>query len=386
MYPRLSDMIFDLTGLYLPLPIQTFGFFMALAFLMGAFVVYREFLRLEKTGVLHGIKETHTIGHAPSPFSVLTNAVLGFVLGYKGVHMLLNWTTFVDNPQTFLVSGDGSIIGAILGAIVMGGYYYWEQKKAQLPKPQQVETLVYPHDRVGDIIIIAAIAGILGSKLFTWIEDWDAFLADPVGALLSFSGLTFYGGMICASLALAYYARIKQIPLLRLMDVGALALIIAHAIGRLGCHFSGDGDWGIPNLAAKPFEWLPDWLWAYQYPNNVINSGVLIPGCEGRHCHILPEGVYPTSVYEFFLMSGIFILLVLIRKRLKVAGLMFVLYLIIIGLERFLIEFIRVNPDYHWFGIPLSQAQLISVGFVISGLIIGAILIVRHNRKTASLR
>ena len=52
-------------------------------------------------------------------------------------------------------------------------------------------------------------------------------------------------------------------------------MMLAYGVGRLGCHFSGDGDWGDPNRFEKPLSILPDWLWAYRYPNNVINEGTL---------------------------------------------------------------------------------------------------------------
>ncbi len=368
MYPTLSDLIYGVTGWFIPLPIQTYGFFLALGFVAGAIILYKEFDRMERAGLLLGVKEKQIIGKPASAFEILGNAFIGFIIGYKGVAMVLNWRTFTDNPQEFILSGDGSWIGAIVFAVLFGFLHYYAKQKERLPSPQEIEVTVYPRERVGELIMIAAITGILGSKLFTWFEDWDAFLADPVGALLSFSGLTFYGGLICAAISLIYYSYKKQIPIARITDAAAPALIIGYGMGRLGCHFSGDGDWGIVNTLAKPFTWLPDWMWAYTYPNNVINEGIDIVGCVGKHCKVLPEAVYPTSVYEFIMSVTIFLILMAFRKRIKAPFGLFALYLLLNGIERFSIESIRVNQRYDVLGMQLSQAQIIAIGLVVLGI------------------
>lgn len=370
MYPTLSDLIYDLTGVYIANPIKTFGFFMALAFLLGAFILYRLFLEMEREGKLKSIKEKVLTGTPPNIVEVLGNALLGFVVGYKGGAMIGNWKEFSDNTQAFLTSADGSLIGGLAMAALLGGLHYYERKKQQLPTPLEVEQTVYPHERVGDIIMIAAVTGILGAKIFTWIEDIPGFLRDPIGALLSFSGLTFYGGLIVAAFCVIYYGHRKKIPAGHLADAAAPVLMIGYGIGRLGCHFSGDGDWGIVNTLSKPFAALPDWLWAYTYPNNVNNDGIPIPGCVGQYCHVLPQGVYPTSVYEFLMASVIFIILLLLRKKMPVGGMLFGLYLLLNGIERFSIEFVRHNDLYNVLGAKLSQAQIIAIGLMITGTLL----------------
>ena len=82
-------------------------------------------------------------------------------------------------------------------------------------------------------------------------------------------------------------------------DVAAPGLMLSYGIGRIGCHLSGDGDWGIENVLSKP-NWFifPDWMWAYTYPHNVIGEGVHIEGCVGKHCSELIPPVFPTPFYE----------------------------------------------------------------------------------------
>jgi phosphatidylglycerol:prolipoprotein diacylglycerol transferase len=164
-----------------------------------------------------------------------------------------------------------------------------------------------------------------------------------------------------------------------MLDVGGPGLMLAYSIGRMGCHLSGDGDWGIPNLAQKP-SWLPDWLWSSTYPHNVINEGVPIKDCIGRFCSELPLPVYPTALYESIICLALFAFLWSIRKRIHAPGLLFSIYLILNGLERFTIELIRVNSKYHVAGISFTQAELISSLLILLG-ISGAIWSIKNAKK-----
>ncbi|MBK6612124.1 MAG: prolipoprotein diacylglyceryl transferase [Sphingobacteriales bacterium] len=404
MYPQISDLLSDLLGINICLPIQTFGFFMALGFFAGFLWLRYEFKRLEAAGNLTGKKINIAIGQNPTAAELLVNGLIGGLLGFKLVPIVANWCAFSKNPQDYLVTRDGSLIGAIIGAVLISGLIWWSKKKQALPKPQIVEETIYPHHRVGDIIIIAAIFGILGAKLFNWIEDWEGFLRNPVNHLLSFAGLNFYGGLICAAIALLVYAHKQGIPPRRLLDVAAPALFIAYGVGRLGCHFSGDGDWGIANPQPKPFDGMPNWAWAYHYPNNVVMAmnpseiacyqnqqtleiitkdvhAALPPAEAVQYAHALCEPVWPTSVYEFMLCSILFLILVALRKRLTpVPGILFAMYLIFNGVERFLIETIRVNERYSSF-FNLTQAQTIAIALIILGIGLGIFFYQKKNEQ-----
>ena len=158
-------------------------------------------------------------------------------------------------------------------------------------------------------------------------------------------------------------------PFIILVDTSVLPLLIGYALGRMGCQLSGDGDWGIVNLAPKPnmLAFIPDWMWSYQYPHNVINDGISIPGCVGPHCMQLPQPVYPTPLYESMMSFAAFGLFWMIRKRVVIPGLLFAYYLIFNGAERFLIELIRVNTEYNIMG-GVTQAQIISTLLFITGI------------------
>ena len=382
MYPTISDLLKDIFGVHLALPIQTFGFFVAIAFLGAAYVLAKELARRERLGWLHGVEESSWKGKPASGAELFWNAALGFVIGFKLLYALLHWDHFSADPQQTILSGEGSWVGGLLLAALFAYLRYREKKKHQLPEPKQEKHMVMPHQRVGDFTVLAAVGGLVGAKIFDGLENWHSYMADPVGSFLSFSGLTFYGGLIVAAIVIIWYARSKQINTWHLIDSAAPALMLAYGLGRIGCHMAGDGDWGIENPHPKPFSWLPDWLWSYTYPHNVNNAGIPIPGCEGPHCFQLAHGVYPTPLYEVIMCLLLFAILWSIRKRIRRPGLIFGIYLVMNGVERFFIETIRVNNRYHFFGISPTQAEIISTLLVISGF--GLIWYV--SRKHAPLR
>ena len=372
MYPNISYLINDLFGIYIPLPIQTFGFFVALAFIFSSWTLALELKRKEKIGVIKAVKRSKLIGQKISATQLISAATIGFILGFKLLYAALNYSEFVGNPQEVILSAKGHFIGGLLGAILNASIKYMEYKKQELNQPKTVNETIHPYQLVGNITIIAAVAGVLGAKIFHNLENIDDFFADPIGQLLSFSGLTFYGGLICGAIAVIYYAKKYGIHYKIISDAAAPGLMLAYGIGRMGCHFSGDGDWGITNLTPKP-EWLsflPDWAWAYTYPHNVINAGVPIEGCVGPYCNELLHPVFPTPIYEIIMALGLFALLWYLRKRINIAGMLFGIYMVVNGLERFFIEKIRVNTKYILFGQEITQAELISLAMIISGLAI----------------
>ena len=255
--------------------------------------------------------------------------------------------------------------GLMLGIAFIVGSYFITKEFERRKLPANLGT---------EITLIAIIFGIIGSKLLHLIENWSDFVQDPFGMAFSPGGLTFYGGLILATFAIWFYVKRKKINFLTIADSVSPALALSYGIGRIGCHLAGDGDYGLPTT-------LP---WGTNYENGTVPPSVMFRGSEyaaGYPNGILPDNtpLHPTPVYEFLIMLLIFLLLWKLRKNNWAPGRMFMLYLLLAGTERLLIEFIRLNPRL-LFG--LSEAQLISIGLIIIG-VTGFILL---NKKIPQLK
>jgi phosphatidylglycerol---prolipoprotein diacylglyceryl transferase len=367
MYPRISDFFNDVFGTSFHWPVQSYGFFLALAFLAGGYVVWLELGRKEREGLLSArvvLPETKVSGWADKLVTFLS----GFILGFKLFLLFDNYELFASDPQAGILSLDGNLWwGLTGGGLLLALNLYFER---HFSPASTKEEFFRPRQHTPVIILIAAVTGIIGAKIFHLLENPDEFTSDPVASLLSFDGLTFYGGLIVAAIAVAWYGNRNGIHWRLLGDAVAPALILAYGIGRMGCHVAGDGDWGIVNTLARP-DWLffiPEWLWAYDYPNNILGEGVPIPGCTGPYCFRLEQAVFPTPLYETMLCLIIFGVLWKLRKKLSIPGMLFAVYLIANGIERFAIEQIRINNTFDFFGLTITQAQLISVSLIIAGL------------------
>lgn len=369
MYPTISDLIFDLTGLNIPLPIQSFGFLLAISFICAAYTLSLELKRKEKLGIFKPLQTKVLVGEKVTTVELITSGVIGFLLGYKLLYAALNYSDFVSDTQGILLSAQGSVWGGIIGAAIGSWLRYSDNKKQQLDKPEWKEITIRPYEMVGNITMVAAFSGLIGAKIFHNLENLDDFAADPWGSLISFSGLTMYGGLIVGGAGVIWYAMKQGMNPFHFADAAAPGLMLSYGTGRLGCQISGDGDWGIVNNNPKPswMEFLPDWFWSYNYPHNVLSEGIPIPGCTGPHCMMLPEPVYPTPLYEAIVCIGLFFVLWSLRTRINIAGMLFSIYLIFNGIERFFIEKIRVNTKYHISGHEITQAEIISVVLVILG-------------------
>ena len=419
--------------------LNTFGLMVAMGFVTAAIVLSKELQRKEKQGLLSPREEMITVGKPASISELLINAIVGFIFGYKIFGLFFSKPAGV-NPQDYIFSADGNMLGGLLIAGLLTWLKWWDKNKQKLKEPERRNVRIWPHDRVGDIIILGLIFGIIGAKLFDNLENWSDFIKDPIGRLFSASGLTFYGGLILAAIAICWYAAKKGIKIIHLVDAAGLALLLAYAVGRIGCQVSGDGDWGVfnsayvvnadgkvveaapgdyqnqlnknaayylkgevynkdsalvqvtdrtyeslekvPHKKLKAPSFIPVWMVAYTYPNNVNKDGVLIPGCNEEHCRALPQPVFPTPFYETVVCTLLFLILWALRRRIKVPGVMFGIYLILNGIERFTVELFRVNNTYSILGLHPTQAELISAALVLAGIIL-IIIVKRKAAKSA---
>ena len=221
------------------------------------------------------------------------------------------------------------------------------------------------------IIGVAGIAGLIGARLYHLLQSPREFFADPWPLLFSRFGFAWFGGFLAGLLVLMILARRFHIPLLLFLDMCSPAACVGYAIGRIGCLLSGDGDYG------KPSSW--PWPWAMAFPNGVESTTVkcvewgAAPDCR----------VYATPIYEFFIWLAIAVFLWHMGTKSlrgpKARGEIFCNYLILTGVARFLIEFIRINPR-SFFG--LSNAQTVSL----VSILFGAVLLWRIKSQFHALK
>lgn len=424
-YATLAEFFNSIFHTHWQFPVFSFGFFVGMAFLAAGYILYAELKRKEKAGLMKPTEEKYIEGAPASTGELLINALVGFVVFWKVVGMALNWSEVNDNPQHFIFSKEGNVIAGIIGAAIFGYLKYRDKNKTKLDHPVEKKQLVYPHQRIGDFVMLAAIFGILGAKIFSNFEEphgWSDFLQDPFGNF--FNGLTIYGGLLLGALAIILFARSKKINVLHLGDAVAPALILAYSVGRMGCQTAGDGDWGVLNSAyvsmpdgsvkeaapgevekaialnAKYYEFefdslpnvpqihfkapsfIPRALVAQNYAHNVNDEGGYIQGCNSNWCGQLPVPVFPTPLYEIVMSLIIFGILWYLRKKFTVPGMLLATYVVFAGVERFFIEKIRVNNVLEFMGIHATQATFISIIFISFGL--GMLFVLWRRSKSAA--
>ena len=399
MYPNLSYFLHDLIGTEpdnWASVFQTFGLFMALAFLSAAWNLNAELRRKERMGLLHPTEQKVTIGKPANLLDVIFNGFIGFLVGFKLAYIYQHFDEFKASAPDLIFSSKGNILGGIVVALAFAAYKYWEQNSEKLEKPIEKIVKIFPSDRTGDITVVAAITGLLGAKIFALIETPKQFMADPIGQLFSGSGLAIYGGLIGGAIGVLSYVAWKKISIPHFSDAVAPGLILSYGVGRIGCQLSGDGDWGVPVIGPNKFfsyeydwsappswmSWLPDWFWSYDYPHNVNkDGGAKVADCAWEYCTKLDVPVFPTALWEVMAAFLLFGILWAIRKKLTTPGLLFCVYLIFNGLERYWIEAWRVNDRYDWLPFRWTQAELIAVILIAIGVVLGFFLWNKNKKK-----
>jgi len=400
MYPTLYHLVKDILGLELDLLrfINSFGLFVVLGFLAAAITLGLEIGRKTNQGLFPRKSRRVKRGRSLNLIALLVNGVIAFVFGFKVLGVVLGSPDLSD-AQASLLSSGGSLFGGFFFLALSIFMSLRAQKKERMQYPEEVDVHeeISASDHAIALAMRAAIWGFIGAKFFTLIEH----PSDLVDFIVNFSpeklmsGLTIYGGLIFGTIGVLLYFRKHGMTMLAGADCAAPGVMLAYGIGRLGCHFSGDGDWGIANTAPKP-SWLPDWLWSYSYPNNVnavfganekggyvakkIIDDLPTEAYDGYGSYLDP-GVWPTSVYEFLMAVVLFSLLWSLRNRIRSHGTIFFLWFVFVGIERFFIEQIRVNDDLDFFGFSMTQAEYISILIGLVG-ILGVLWTSLRKRKT----
>ncbi len=222
-------------------------------------------------------------------------------------------------------------------------------------------------DYAADIVVAAVIGGIIGGKL------WYAALYRDWGALFSRGGLVWYGGFLGGVLAVTLNGWRRRVPTRFTMDLVAPALALGYALGRVGCFLVQD-DYGVPTSLPWGMK-FPQGTPASTAQNLVRDFGVTLPPGT-QPTDVL--AVHPTQLYEVALMLLAFWLIWRLRRHQHAAGWLFGLYLLLAGIERFLVEFLRAKDD-RLLG-PLTLAQGVSVAIAL----FGAALLARWWQPDAS--
>lgn len=219
-------------------------------------------------------------------------------------------------------------------------------------------------EKAWDLVFMAVVGGIVGAKAYYVLLNYEQLMADPFGLIFARGGLVWYGGFLLATVLVIWEIRRQKLPLARMADAAAPALALAYAVGRIGCFMVGD-DWGRPTGS---------WV-GIAFPRgapptrvDVIENefGIAVdPELIERFGQVVP--VHPTQLYEVGMSTLIFFVLWRLRGAKRAAGWLFMLWLILAGIERFIVEFFRAKDD-RFLG-PLTLAQMFSIGIVIVGVV-----------------
>lgn len=201
-----------------------------------------------------------------------------------------------------------------------------------------------------EVAFAAGLGGFIGARIYYLVENWG----EPGMGLFSTTGIVWYGGVAGGFIGVILWSVWRRIPLGITANMVAAPLALGYAIGRIGCQLAGDGDYG--DLTSLP--------WGMAYPEGTVPT---------------TDIVHPTPVYETLASLVIFWILWRMRGRLPAPWALFGLYLLLAGLERFLVEFVRATPIVAG---GLTTAQIISLAI----MAIGAVLVWRGWNRRASLR
>lgn len=226
---------------------------------------------------------------------------------------------------------------------------------AQVISQRELVRRGHDPEPMGDLVFAAVIGGLLGAKIYY------VFLTGDITTLWSRGGFVFWGGLIGGILAVLFVIKRKGLSVHRIADVAAIGIAAAYSLGRTGCWAVGD-DYGRPwssALAVKFPEGAPPSTAASMH----ATFGVPIPPGVSPSTVL---SVYPTQLLEVALGFVMFLILWRLRDHKHAEGWLFGVYMVLAGIERFLVEFLRAKDDRFFGG--LTMAQVIAVVFVAAGV------------------
>lgn len=205
------------------------------------------------------------------------------------------------------------------------------------------------------VVLMAAIAGVIGSKLWHVLEAPNELFEHPFDLIFDKTGFAWFGGLLFGAVSMWAFAKRNGIAWLTLFDASSSACALGYAVGRIGCLLSGDGDYGIPT----------DLPWGMSFEHGLVPTP---PGVR----------VHPTPIYEWIAGCLIFYILWRMGTRTLISprarGEVFAMFLILSGAERFLVEFIRINPHVI-FGMSNAQCAALVT------LVVGIVLLFRWKKQ-----
>ena len=210
---------------------------------------------------------------------------------------------------------------------------------------------------VSDVLLAAVLGTLVGGKLYfvgVITHDWHD--------LFSRSGFVFWGGFMGAVAACWATIRVRKLPFARYADVAGIAIAAGYAVGRSGCWAVGDdyGRWYDGPLAvAFPMGFPPSTVGDMQR-----NFHSVFPATMDRATLV---GVVPTQLIEVALGFAMFLLLWRLRRHTHADGWLFGVYAVVAGIERFLVEFVRIKDDRFF---ALSVAQCIAIAVLLVGILV----------------
>jgi len=323
-----------------PFTIYSYGLMLATGFMVGSYFLTQE-LRRRKLN-----------RNVTRSFFVVMRWLVIALIALIIISALVEFGSDIFSVLAAL-AGKNPVFLLIIAAFVAVSAYIFTQAKN--PRPQTEVDLSTA------VVLISLVYGVFGTKILFLFENMESFLQRPFDMLISTSGLSFFGGPVLVVIVLALMLRREDLRFFAVADSAAPSLLLAYGIGRLGCHFAGDGCYGFPTS-------LP---WGTDYSSGVVPPSQALrrfPEIAGQFPDGIPDTtpLHPTPVYEFLACALLFLVLWRFRKSIRIEGRIFMLYLVFAGLERFAVEFLRLNPRV-LFG--LSGFQIFAFLMILAGLV-----------------